>query len=103
MDKPQQNRQLIYLGSSKKDAEKLPHEVKELFVAALKMALIGKHMKMQNRSNIMGVGYLKLLQIIEEILFGKYILCVIKKLFLLSTFFKKRANMEYEHQKKMWN
>ncbi|MDP1608917.1 MAG: type II toxin-antitoxin system RelE/ParE family toxin [Chlamydiales bacterium] len=35
------NRQLIYLGSSKKDAEKLPQEVKDLFSAALKMALIG--------------------------------------------------------------
>lgn len=35
-------RQLIYLGSSKKDAEKLPQEIKELFLAALKMALIGE-------------------------------------------------------------
>ena len=37
-----ENRQLIYLGSSRKDAEKLPDEIKELFSTALKMALNGK-------------------------------------------------------------
>ena len=42
MSDPQKNRDLVYLGSSKKDAEKLPQEVKELFSAALKMALIGE-------------------------------------------------------------
>ncbi len=35
-------RQLIYLGSSKKDAESLPNDVKELFASALKMALSGE-------------------------------------------------------------
>ena len=35
-------RELIYLGSLKKDAEKLPGQIKELFVAALKMALDGE-------------------------------------------------------------
>jgi phage-related protein len=37
-----ESRQLIYLGSSKKDAEKLPQEIKELFSSALKMALNGE-------------------------------------------------------------
>jgi phage-related protein len=37
-----QNRQLVYLGSSKKDAEKLPQEVKDLFLDALMLALMGK-------------------------------------------------------------
>ena len=36
------NRQLIYLGSSKKDLEKMPLDVQELFTAALKEALIGQ-------------------------------------------------------------
>ncbi len=35
-------RQLIYLASSRKAAEKLPQEVKDLFAAALKMALNGE-------------------------------------------------------------
>jgi phage-related protein len=39
MRDPKKNRDLIYLGSSKKDAEKLPQEVKDLFSTALKMAL----------------------------------------------------------------
>ncbi len=42
MAKPKQDRQLIYLGSSKKDAEKLPEDVKDLFTAALKSALYGE-------------------------------------------------------------
>ena len=42
MEIPKQNRQLVYLGSSKKDAEKLPQEVKNLFLDALMMALMGK-------------------------------------------------------------
>ena len=42
MADPKQNRLLFYVGSSKKDAEKLPGEVKELFAAALKMALRGE-------------------------------------------------------------
>lgn len=37
-----QSRQLIYLGSSKKDAEKLPQEVKDLFLDALMLALMGE-------------------------------------------------------------
>lgn len=37
-----QDRQLIYIGSSKKDSEKLPKEVGEVFLTALKMALIGE-------------------------------------------------------------
>ena len=41
-----QNRQLVYMGSSKKDAEKLPQEVKDLFLDALMMALIGKTHKL---------------------------------------------------------
>lgn len=36
------DRKLIYLGSSKKDSEKLPIEVKDLFVEALRKALIGE-------------------------------------------------------------
>jgi phage-related protein len=36
-----QNRALIYLGSSEKDAGKLPEEVKELFSYALTIALAG--------------------------------------------------------------
>lgn len=36
------DRHLIYLGSSKKDAEKLPQNVKDIFSAALKMALNGE-------------------------------------------------------------
>jgi phage-related protein len=35
-------RQLVYLGSSRKDAEKLPRDVQDLFVDALKMALKGE-------------------------------------------------------------
>ena len=42
MSDPKKNRDLIYLGSSKKDAEKLPQEVKDLFSTALKMALNGE-------------------------------------------------------------
>ena len=42
MESPKQNRKLIYLGSSKKDAEKLPQDVKDLFTDALNMALIGE-------------------------------------------------------------
>jgi phage-related protein len=37
-----QIRQLIYIGSSKKDSEKLPKEVGEVFLTALKMAIIGQ-------------------------------------------------------------
>jgi phage-related protein len=37
-----QKRELIYLGSSRKDAEKMPKEVQEVFLAALKMALRGE-------------------------------------------------------------
>ena len=37
----QQKRQLIYLGSSQKDARKLPEEVQELFSYALDVALRG--------------------------------------------------------------
>ena len=37
-----QSRQLIYLGSSKTDAEKLPQEVKDLFLDALMLALMGE-------------------------------------------------------------
>ena len=33
---------MVYLGSSRKDAEKLPQEVKDLFSAALKLALSGE-------------------------------------------------------------
>lgn len=36
------DRDLIYLGSTSKDAEKLPKEIKELFADALKKALIGE-------------------------------------------------------------
>ena len=35
------DRQLIYLGSSRKDADKLPQEIKDLFSTALKIALEG--------------------------------------------------------------
>lgn len=42
MEIPKPNRQLIYLGSSKKDAEKMPREVREVFASALKMALNGE-------------------------------------------------------------
>ena len=42
MSDPKKNRDLIYLGSSKKDAEKLPQEVKDLFSTALKLALNGE-------------------------------------------------------------
>ena len=42
MDPIKKNRQLIYLGSSKKDAEKLPQEVRDLFSSALMLALIGE-------------------------------------------------------------
>jgi len=41
MEPVKKNRQLIYLGSSKKDAEKLPQEVRDLFSSALMLALIG--------------------------------------------------------------
>ncbi len=37
----EQSRKLIYLGSSEKDATKLPDEVQELFAYALKVALAG--------------------------------------------------------------
>ena len=37
-----QNRELIYLGSSKKDSDKLPLDVKEVFVEALRMSLKGE-------------------------------------------------------------
>ncbi len=37
-----QDRQLVYIGSSKKDAEKLPQDVKDLFLDALMMALMGE-------------------------------------------------------------
>jgi phage-related protein len=36
------NRQLIYLGSSKKDAGKLPKDVQDIFSEALVMALRGE-------------------------------------------------------------
>lgn len=39
-------RQLIYLGSSQKDANKLPTEVQELFAYALDVALKGASMRM---------------------------------------------------------
>jgi|SRR5579862_2177032 len=42
MESPKRNRQLIYLGSSKKDAENLPQDVKDLFTDALSMALVGE-------------------------------------------------------------
>jgi phage-related protein len=42
MSDPKKHRDLIYLGSSKKDAEKLPQEVKDLFSTALKMAINGE-------------------------------------------------------------
>jgi phage-related protein len=38
---PKIKRVLIYLGSTQKDASKLPEEVQRLFVAALRMALVG--------------------------------------------------------------
>jgi phage-related protein len=38
---PKQNRDLVYLGSSKKDFLKMPIEVQELFSIALRMALKG--------------------------------------------------------------
>jgi len=37
----EQNRQLVYLGSSQKDARKIPNEVQELFAYALDIALKG--------------------------------------------------------------
>jgi phage-related protein len=37
------NRQLIYLGSSKKDAAKLPEDVQDVFSEALAMALRGEN------------------------------------------------------------
>lgn len=37
----EQKRQLVYLGSSQKDARKLPNEVQELFAYALDVALKG--------------------------------------------------------------
>ena len=37
----ERNRQLVYLGSSQKDAQKLPSEVQELFSYALDVALKG--------------------------------------------------------------
>ncbi|SRR5581483_10918555 len=40
--KVSRNRKLIYLGSSKKDAEKLPQEIKDLFLDALMLSLIGE-------------------------------------------------------------
>ena len=42
MKNPVLNRQIIYLGSSKKDAEDLPGDVKEIFVEAIAMALRGE-------------------------------------------------------------
>ncbi len=42
MESPKYTRDLIYLGSSKKDAEKLPKEVQEIFTFALKSALVGE-------------------------------------------------------------
>jgi phage-related protein len=42
MEPPKRDRQLIYLGSSKKDAETLPQDVKDLFTDALRMALAGE-------------------------------------------------------------
>lgn len=42
MSDSKRDRHLIYLGSSKKDAEKLPQEIKDLFSTALKMALSGE-------------------------------------------------------------
>src|SRR3989344_526613 len=42
MSDSKRDRHLIYLGSSKKDAEKLPQEIKDLFSTALKMALNGE-------------------------------------------------------------
>jgi phage-related protein len=42
MHSPKDKRQLIYLGSTSKDLEKLPKDVKEVFLAALKMALNGE-------------------------------------------------------------
>jgi len=37
-----QRRKLVYIGSSRKDAEKLPQEVKDIFLDALMLALIGE-------------------------------------------------------------
>ena|SRR6185503_1016535 len=42
MQPVKKNRQLIYLGSSKKDAETLPQEIRDLFSGALMLALIGE-------------------------------------------------------------
>jgi len=42
MKDPTQNRQLIYLGSSQKDTEKLPLDVRDVFAEALRMALRGE-------------------------------------------------------------
>lgn len=55
-----QDRLLMYIGSSKKDSEKLPEAVGEVFLTALKMALKGEPMKMQNRLNIREAAFLKL-------------------------------------------
>jgi phage-related protein len=42
MKEPQRYRVLIYIGSTKKDAEGLPQEVKDVFAEALAMALRGE-------------------------------------------------------------
>jgi phage-related protein len=42
MASPKPNRQIIYLGSSRKDAEKLPRQIQDLFSDALMCALMGQ-------------------------------------------------------------
>ncbi|HXF29095.1 MAG TPA: type II toxin-antitoxin system RelE/ParE family toxin, partial [Chlamydiales bacterium] len=69
MDIPQQ-RQLIYIGSSERDLEKLPKEVKDTFVFGLFQALSGK--KHTNAKPLHGFGGASVLEIVEDHRSGTY-------------------------------
>lgn len=64
--KSEQNtpRKLVYLGSTEKDSNKLPNEVKELFIQALKLALIGD--QHENAKSLKGFHGRSVLEVVAD-------------------------------------
>lgn len=73
-------RQLVYLGSSQKDARKLPDEVQELFAYALDVALKGgQHEDAKPLIGFHGRSVIEVLVITVAIHFEKCIQFALKK------------------------
>lgn len=86
-----QDRQLVYIGSSKKDAEKLPQDVKDLFLDALMVALMGGTHQDAKPFKYYGSGVFEVVGDHRSSTFRESTRCDIQRLFTSFMSFRKKA------------